>query len=136
MINSEGDSTVVNGFSVPSNSTILDGWLHVSNSPLSSSTDFGIVWDEDDFTSGNLLGMEINDDGAMVLKDDGTRSNVSTFDVGEIEVTLNSDYTYSPGWKRLFLKSTSTNISACGGSYGIYLEHGMDSDFDQILDTG
>ncbi len=135
MINSEGDSTVVNGFSVPSNSTILDGWLHVSNSPLPSSTDFGIVWDEDDFASGNLLGMEINDDGAMVLKDDGTRSNVSTFDVGEIEVILNSDYTYSPGWKRLFVKSTSTNISACGGSYGIYLEHGMDGDFDQILDT-
>ena len=100
----------MNGFSVPSNSTILDGWLHVSNSPLSSSTDLGIVWDEDDFTSGNLLGMEINNDGAMVLKDDGTRSNVSTFDVGEIEVTLNSDYTYSPGWKRLFLKSSTLQL--------------------------
>ena len=37
VINSEGTPTLVDGFTVPTNSTILDGWVHVTNSPLSSS---------------------------------------------------------------------------------------------------
>ena len=100
MISSEGSPTVVDGFTVPTNSTIMDGWVHVTNSPISSSSDTGIVWNEDNFATGNLMGVELNDDGSLALKDDGSRSNISTFDVGEIEVTLNSDYTYSPGWRR------------------------------------
>ena len=135
IINSEGSTNVVDGFSVPTNSTILDGWVHVSNSPLSASSDSGITWQEDDFSSGNLVGVELNDDGEMVLKDDGTRSNVSTFDVGDIEVTLNPAYQYSPGWRRVFIKDSSANLSGCGGSPGDYIEHGLDNDFDQTLDA-
>ena len=135
IINSEGTPTVVDGFTVPTNSTIMDGWVHVTNSPLSSSSDSGITWDGDDFSSGNLVGVELNDEGEMVLKDDGTRSNVSTFDVGEIEVTLNPAYQYSPGWRRVFVKSSSTNLSGCGGSPGDYIDHGLDNDFDQTLDN-
>ena len=108
MINSDGTPTVVDVFTVPTNATVMDGWVHVTNSQLPSSSDSGIVWDEDSFGAGNMFGVEMNDDGDLVLKDDGTRSNVSTFDVGEIEVTLNSDYTYSPGWRRVFVKSSST----------------------------
>ena len=134
VINSEGSPTVVDGFTVPTNSTIMDGWVHVTNSQLSSSSDSGITWDEDDFSSGNLVGVELNDEGEMVLKDDGTRSNISTFDVGEIEVTLNSAYQYSPGWRRVYIKSSSSNLSGCGGSAGDYIEHGLDSNFDQSLD--
>ena len=60
IINSEGTPTVVDGFTVPTNSTIMDGWVHVTNSPLSSSSDSGITWDGDDFSSGNLVGVELN----------------------------------------------------------------------------
>ena len=63
MINSDGNPTVVDGFTVPTNATVLDGWVHVTNSPLSSSSDSGIVWDEDSFGSGNMFGVEMNDDG-------------------------------------------------------------------------
>ena len=135
MINSDGTPTVVDGFTVPTNATVMDGWVHVTNSPLPSSSDSGIVWDEDSFGSGNMFGVEMNDDGDLVLKDDGTRSNVSTFDVGEIEVTLNSDYTYSPGWRRVFVKSSSTNLSGCSGSPGDYVQHGLDNNFNQVLDS-
>ena len=135
IVNSEGNPTVVDGFTVPSNSTVMDGWVHVSNSPLPSSTDLGIVWDEDDFGSGNLLGLEMNDNGEMALKDDGSRSNISSFDVGDIEVSLNSDYTYSPGWRRVFEKGEDSNLSGCGGSDGTYVSHGLDNDFDQSLDN-
>jgi len=136
MISSEGSPTVVDGFTVPTNSTIMDGWVHVTNSPTSSSSDTGIVWHEDNFASGNLMGVELNADGSLILKDDGTRSNISTFDVGEIEVTLNSNYQYSPGWRRVFVKSSSTNLSGCGGSAGDYVEHGLDNNFNQALDEG
>ena len=46
MINSDGTPTVVDGFTVPTNATVMDGWVHVTNSPLPSSSDSGIVWDE------------------------------------------------------------------------------------------
>ena len=134
IINSQGSPTVVDGFTVPTNSTIMDGWVHVTNSPPSSSSDSGITWDGDNFASGNLVGVEVSDEGELILKDDGTRSNVSTFDVGEIEVTLNPAYEYSPGWRRVFVKSSSTNLSDCGDSPGDYINHGFDNNFNQVLD--
>ena len=133
IINSQGSPTVVDGFTVPTNSTVMDGWVHVTNSPLPSSSDSGITWDGDNFAAGNLVGVEVNDEGELVLKDDGSRSNVSTFDVGEIEVSLNPAYQYSPGWRRVYVKSSSSNLSDCGGSAGDYINHGLDNNFDQVL---
>ena len=63
IVNSEGSPTVINGFTVPTNSTVMDGWIHVTNSPFSSSSDTGISWDEDNFGLGNLVGIEMNDGG-------------------------------------------------------------------------
>ena len=134
VVNSEGSPTVIDGFSVPSNSTVIDGWVHVTNSPFSSSSDSGISWDEDNFGLGNLVGIEMNDEGQLVLKDDGSRSNVSTFDVGDIEVSLNPSYTYSPGWRRVYEKGSSSTLAGCGGFQGTYISHGLDSDFDGSLD--
>ncbi|MEC8874419.1 MAG: hypothetical protein VX502_03415, partial [Candidatus Thermoplasmatota archaeon] len=134
VVNSNGDPTVVTGFRVPGNSTVLDGWLHVTNNPISASSDSGIVWDEDDFDSGYMLGSQLNSDGHLVLQDDESRSNVSDFDVGEIEVGLSSAYKYTPGWRRVFVETEASNVSGCGGGDGTYLSHGLDNDFDQSLD--
>ncbi len=135
VINSDGDPTVVTAFEVPGNATVMDGWLHVTNTPLSSSSKGAISWNEDDFNSGYPSGTEIDDNGNLVLQDDGTRSNVSNFDVGEIEVSLSSVYTYSPGWRAVYQKVDATNIADCGGNDGSYIIHGMDNDFDQSLDS-
>ena len=135
VVSSDGDATVVTAFRLPGNSTVMDGWLHVTNTPLATSTDSGIVWDEIDLDSGYMLGSELNSDGHLMLQDDGTRSNVSDFNVGEIQVTLNSAYKYSPGWRHVFVKAEVANLSACGGGHGTYLSHGFDDDFDQSLDA-
>ena len=132
---SSGNPTTVSGFTLPGNSTVLDGWLHVTNTPMSTSGSSAIVWDEDDFESGYAVGTEINGNGELALQDDGTRSNISNFDVGEIEVSLSSIYKYSPGWRVVFEKADSTNLSGCGGGDGTYLSYGMDNDFDQSLDS-
>ena len=123
---------------MPTNATVMDGWVHVTNSPLPSSSDSGIVWDEDSFGYGNMFGVEMNDDGHFVLKDDGTCSNVSTFDVGDIEVTLNSDYTYSA--VKASVKSHSTNLSGCRTLRGLrsiwfgqQFQPGPDADIDTSL---
>ena len=136
VVNSNGDATVVTGFRVPGNSSILDGWLHVTNNPMSASSNTGIVWDEDDLDAGYMLGTQLNGDGHLELQDDGTRSNVSNFDVGQIDVSLSSAYTYTPGWRRVFSHSSDTNLSGCGGGNGTTLNHGFDNDFDQNLDEG
>ena len=44
-------------------------------------------------------------------------------------------YKYSPGWRVVFEKADSTNLSGCGGGDGTYLSYGMDNDFDQSLDS-
>ncbi len=134
VVSSDGDATVVTGFRLPGNSTVMDGWLHVTNAPLSTSTDSGIVWDEIDFDSGYMLGSELNHDGYLVLQDDGSRSNISDFDVGEIQVSLNSAYKFSPGWRRVFVEIEGANLSGCNGGGGTYVSHGFDDDFDQSLD--
>ncbi|MEE3113376.1 MAG: hypothetical protein VX303_00435, partial [Candidatus Thermoplasmatota archaeon] len=134
VVSSDGDATVVTGFRLPGNSTVMDGWLHVTNTPVATSTDSGIVWDGVNFDAGYMLGSELNSDGYLVLQDDGTRSNVSDFDVGDIQVSLNSAYTYSPGWRHVFTKLEGTNLSGCDGGDGTSVGHGFDDDFDQALD--
>ena len=135
VVNSNGNPTIVSGFTLPGNSTVMDGWLHVTNNPMSSSGTSPIFWDEDDFESGYSIGAEINGNGDLVLEDDGTRSNISNFDVGEIEVSLSSLYTYSPGWRVVFEKADSSNLSGCGGGAGTYLSYGMDNDFNENFDS-
>ena len=98
-VDPQGDSVTVTGFRVPGNATIQDGWLHVTNSPMAVSLDDGITWAGADLSSGTFYGTEMVNDESLTLLDDGSRSNISTFDEGSISVNLNSVYKYSPGWQ-------------------------------------
>ncbi|MCS5529858.1 MAG: hypothetical protein NZ732_03880, partial [Candidatus Poseidoniales archaeon] len=135
-VNPQSDEVTLTGFRVPGNATVLDGWLHVTDSPMATSLDTGITWEAADFASGTFFGTELIDDEIMTLEDDGTRSNISTFDEGEITVNLNSAYKYSPGWRHVYdYGYYNTGLSGCGGDNGTLLERGWDNDFDQNLDS-
>ncbi len=134
-INSNGSSLTVNGFELPGNSTIMDGWLHVADSTMATSTDTGILWSESDFSDGALFGTFMDENQHLTLMDDGTRSNISSFDVGDISVIMNSKYKYSPGWRHVYTLSPLTSISECGGQNGQVLSHGYDNNFDVTLDN-
>ena len=135
-VNPQSDEVTLTGFRVPGNATVLDGWLHVTDSPMATSLDTGITWEAADFSSGTFFGTELIDDEIMTLEDDGTRSNISTFDEGEITVNLNSAYKYSPGWRHVYdYGYYNTGLSGCGGDNGTLLERGWDNDFDQNLDS-
>lgn len=133
-INTNGNSVTLRGFEVPGNSTILDGWMHVTDSTMATSLNDGISWEGSDFGSGTKLGTFINSNGQITIKDDGTRSNVSTFDEGDINVVLNSKYKYTPGWRLVYSVDSETNVSECGGLGGKILHYGYDNDFNSILD--
>ena len=134
-VNPQGDAVTLTGFRVPGNSTVLDGWLHVTDSPMATSLDGGIVWDGADFSSGTFYGTELINDESMTLADDGTRSNISTFDDGDITVNLNGAYKYSPGWRHVYDYGYTTGTSGCSGGNGTVMERGWDSDFDTNLDS-
>jgi len=135
-VNPQGGDVTLTGFRVPGNATVLDGWLHVTDSPMATSLDNGIVWEGSDFSSGTFFGTDLTDDEEIVLLDDGTRSNISTFDEGDITVTMHSNYKYTPGWRHVYDSAyVSTGLSACNGTNGSTFEHGWDNDFDSILDS-
>ena len=135
-VNPQEESVTVTGFRVPGNATVQDGWLHVTNSPMAVSQDAGISWSGADLSSGSFFGTEMVNDEFMTLQDDGSRSNISTFDTGEITVNLNSVYKYSPGWEHVYdYGYYNTGLSGCGGGNGTLVERGWDNDFDHSLDS-
>ena len=77
-VNPQGEDVTLTGFRVPGNATVLDGWLHVTDSPMATSLDNGIVWEGSDFSSRTFFGTDLTEDDEIVLLDDGTRSNIST----------------------------------------------------------
>lgn len=133
-INTNGTSITVRGFEVPGNSTIMDGWMHVTNSDMATSLNNGIIWEGSDFDTGTKFGTFIDENEHITIKDDGSRSNLSTFDVGNINVIMNSKYKYTPGWKLVYSLKSMANISDCGGQDGKLLEYGFDNDFNSNLD--
>ena len=134
-LNSNGSSTTVTAFEIPGNSTIMDGWLHVTDSYMATSTENGISWEGEDFSDGIAYGTFLNEDGHLTIIDDGTRSNISSFDVGDISVSMNSKYKYTPGWRHIYTLSSQNSVSECSSQNAQVLSHGFDNDFDVILDS-
>ena len=133
-LNSNGSSITITGFELPGNSTVMDGWLHITDETMATSSDTGILWDGSDFSAGTLYGTFLNENEHLTIEDDGTRSNISSFDVGDISVIMNSKYKYSPGWRHVYTLSPQTGVSECNGQNAQVLSHGFDDDFDVALD--
>jgi len=135
VVTSDGTPNVVEGFTVPSNGTVLDGWIHVSNDPVSNSVSNTVVWEGNDFDNGVFLGTILNDDNQLKMKDDASISIFEDFEVGDIDVSLNTDYLFTPGWRRVYTYVTGNNLTECGFAPGAVLSHGLDVDFDTFLDS-
>ena len=135
-VNPPDEGITLTGFRVPGNATVQDGWLHITNTEMATSMDPGIVWEGTDLDTGRFFGTNfIEDIEQITLLDDGTRSNISTFDVGDIDVSMNDVYTYSPGWEHVFSLDSSTNVTECNNLTGSWVDHGYDNNFDGSLST-
>ena len=80
-INPDDDGVTTNAFSVPSNETIVDGWISVNSNPMASSMMDSISISGDDFDNGTYDGATDSIlDGNLTMFDDGSTSSVWNFD--------------------------------------------------------
>ena len=135
-VNPPDDGITLTGFRAPGNSTIQDGWLHVTDTEMATSLDAGISWEGTDLSSGRFYGTDfIDSTETITLLDDGTRSNISTFDTNVASVSMHSSYTYAPGWQHVYDTGSSTSVSECNNLSGTWVDHGYDNNFNNQLDT-
>ncbi len=135
-VNPPDEGITLTGFRAPGNATIQEGWLHVTDTQMATSIDTDILWEGADLESGRFYGTDYIDSLEQItLLDDGTRSNISTFDEGATDVSMHSSYTYSPGWRHVYSVDSSTSVSDCNNLSGTWVDHGYDNNFDQSLNS-
>ena len=136
MINPGGDEVTVVGYRVPGNGTILDGWVHVTNSDVSSALDSTLVLEGADLLSGGFDNVAYDEELEVVMMmDDGTRSSISDFAAGDITATLSNLYKSGPGYTIVYNADTASNIADCNNSSGIEFDYGFDNNYNNALNA-
>ena len=144
-VNTSGGETTLTGFRAPGNATIMDGWAHITDSPMAASQTPGDVMDifvlENGTTSGTTTDYR---NGNLTLVDDQSLNTITDFDRGNYSIVMNSDY--DPGPEeiiRLKFENSSgyTPHLSCGGLKGYNLTSGYDDnkngqlDPNEVIDT-
>ncbi|MGB1797635.1 MAG: hypothetical protein ACPHJ5_07015, partial [Candidatus Thalassarchaeaceae archaeon] len=80
-INPDDEGVTINAFRVPSNQTIVDGWIEVTSDPMATSDIASITISGQDFEDGSFDGTSATlVNGNITLIDDGSISSMSNFD--------------------------------------------------------
>ena len=71
-VNPQNESITVNGFNIHGNASILDGWVHVTNSDVSDAWDSTLVIEGVDLLSGSFDNVKYDENfQAITMIDDG-----------------------------------------------------------------
>ncbi len=135
-INPDDDGVTTNAFSVPSNETIVDGWISVNSNPMASSNLDSISISGDDFDNGTYDGAtgSVLDDN-LTMYDDGSTSSVWNFDDnGNFTIAMADDYHSGPGEHLWQVENPIAPSTECGDLLLYNLSSGFDLDFDLTLD--
>ena len=96
-VNTAGGSTTLTGFRAPGNATIMDGWAHVTDSPMAASltpaTEMDIFVLENGTSSGTTTEYR---EGNLTLVDDGSLNDITHFDNYNYSISLDSKYRKGP----------------------------------------
>lgn len=135
-INPDDDGVTTNAFSVPSNETIVDGWISVNSNPMASSMMDSISISGDDFDNGTYDGATDSIlDGNLTMFDDGSTSSVWNFDDnGNFSIAMADDYHSGPGAHLWLTENPVSPSTECGNLLLYNLTSGFDLDFDMTLD--
>ena len=135
-INPGGDEVTITGFRVPGNGTILDGWVHVTNSDLITALDTTVSWEGEDLLNGTFSDLAYSEElEAVIMMDDETKTNISDFTAGDVAVYFNNDYRSGPGYTRVYSSSSTSSTAGCDNSSGYILNHGMDNNYNNALNN-
>jgi len=133
-INPNGDELTVTGFRVPGNGTVMDGWVHVTNTDLATAVDPSIILEGADLLAGSLNNVVYDDElEAVVMMDDGTRSDISDFAAGDIQATLSNLYRSGPGYTMVYASTSVT--TTCNNSSGYLITYGFDNNYNGGLNN-
>ena len=131
-VNTQGETATIQGFEVPGNATVLDAWLHVSDSPMAGSNAAATVWDSDVLVNGTLVGTTMDlVDGYLSLEDDMTQSIISDFDEGGYSVEFSDQYSIGPAPIAILEFESSNGYTPhpqCNNLTGYNLSVGYDED--------
>jgi len=146
-INPDDEGVTINAFRVPSNQTIVDGWIEVTSDPMATSDIGSITISGQDFEEGSFDGTSATlVNGNITLLDDGSISSASNFDDnGNYSIEMSDIYTVGPGEMIWYPTSAQiqndinvpigVNTSACGGLKQFNISMGYDDNFNNALDN-
>jgi len=122
---------------IPTNATVLDSWMEISNEEVAQSSENLLSWHEDSpHNDGAFLsGITVNSDGQLLLEDDFTVSQIEDFDGGNYTIEMPNGYYHSPGILVVYsIEYISSSIS-CSNQDSTKLSYGHDIDGDGNLDS-
>ena len=134
-INPADGGSEFTAFRVPTNATILDSWVEISNDEMAQSTEYLTSWSvEDGLDQGTRSGTSFNSQGELILSDDFSVSIVEDFDDGDYTIEMPSGYYQSPGVLSVYNIDQTTSSQACGNLSSVVISYGHDIDLDGDLD--
>ena len=130
------DGSEFTAFRVPTNATVLDSWVEISNDENAQSREDLLSWSVDDgLDQGIFSGTSFSSGGEIILTDDFTVSIVEDFDDGNYTIEMPSGYYHSPGVLSVYNIQEFSSSQGCGNQSSIVISHGHDFDSDGNLDA-
>ena len=122
---------------IPTNATVLDSWMEISNEEVAQSSENLLSWYQDSpHNEGALLSaITVNSDGQLLLEDDFTVSQIEDFDGGNYTIEMPNGYYQSPGILSVYSIEYITSSTACSNQDSTKLSYGYDIDGDGNLDS-
>lgn len=122
---------------VPSNATVLDSWMEISNEEVAQSSENLLSWHQDSPNNDGafLSGITVNSDGQMLLEDDLTVSQIDDFDGGNYSIEMPNGYYHSPGVLSVYSIDYISSSTSCNNQDSTKLSYGFDIDGDGNLDS-
>ena len=138
-VDTSGSSTTLTGFRAPGNSTVLDGWAHLTDSPMAASLVPADTMDIHVIENGTMSGTTTDHvNGKLTLIDDGTLNDLNNLDASSYSIDLNSQYV--PGPAPTHMATLESNVGytphpSCNGLKGYNLTSGFDEGGNGYLDS-
>ena len=130
------DGSEFTAFRVPTNATVLDSWVEISNDENAQSREDLLSWSVDDgLDQGIFSGTSFSSRGEIILTDDFTVSIVEDFDDGNYTIEMPSGYYHSPGVLSVYNIQEFSSSQGCGNQSSVVISHGHDFDSDGNLDA-
>ena len=123
-------------FKVPTNATVLDSWVEISNDDVAQSRDDLLSWSiGEGLDDGIGSGTSFSSSGEVILTDDFTVSIMEDFDDGNYTIEMPAGFYHSPGVLSVYDIQEYQSSPGCNNQSSVVVSYGHDFDSDGSLDA-